>query len=151
MTTPYELARDRADRQIDISVEQEISQLARNVERKGNGATASAADSEPVHPALIACQKAAEMVRNVHERHTAEGETMAQHLEQIGKSFMEMCQDAANQIREQRILPKEMAAKIADELLGIGQQEAERQSAVAHGLRSARDALVGIEQHNKKG
>src|SRR5262252_2070716 len=87
-------------------LEQEIAQLARDIDRM----PAPKDEAKPKHPALIACEKAAEMVRSVHERHAAEGETLAQHLEQIGETFSQMCKEAANQVRQQRILPGEMAA-----------------------------------------
>jgi len=124
------------------SVEEELGQLVRTIERT----------NEPdanQHPALIACQKAAEMVRGVHERHAAEGETLAQHLEQIGEQFMQMCKQAADQVRQQRILPQEMATKMADDLVRVGQLEASRQARVAHGLTAARDAILGIDERDQ--
>jgi len=121
--------------------EEEIGALARSVDR--------AHPDEKEHPALIACRKAADMVRGVHERHAAEGETLAKHLEQIGETFMEMCKEAANQIRQQRILPLEMSNKMADELVEMGRTEAERQARVSQGLTAARDALLGIDGDKK--
>jgi uncharacterized coiled-coil DUF342 family protein len=119
------------------SVEEGIAELARTVERHEV--------DEKQHPALAACKRAADMVRGVHERHSAEGETMAQHLEKIGEEFAAMCKEAADQIRKQRILPAEMADRIAENLLEIGHQEAERQATVARGLTAARDAILGID------
>lgn len=119
------------------SIEEEIGQLARTVERHEL--------DEKEHPALAACKRAADMVRGVHERHAAEGETMALHLEKIGEEFAAMCKDAADQIRKQRILPAEMADRIAENLLEIGQQESQRQATVARGLTTARDAILGID------
>jgi hypothetical protein len=132
---------DIVRRQPQPDLDQELSKLARTVER-----------SEPQtneHPALQACKKAAAMVRGVHERHAAEGETLAMHLEKIGEEFAEMCRQAADQIRKQRILPAEQAAKIADDLVHIGSTEAERQATVARGLTAARDAILGIDQTKK--
>lgn len=94
---------------------------------------------------LEACQKAAEIVRNVHANHEAEGESLAKHLEQIGGTFLKMCQESAKQVRDLRIMPKEMAEKTAEELLSLGQQEEERHDKVTKGLISARDALLGIQ------
>jgi hypothetical protein len=125
------------------SIEEEIGHLARNVERSDT--------AQKEHPALAACKRAADMVRGVHERHQAEGETMAQHLEKIGEEFAAMCKDAANQIRAQRILPSEMADRIAENLLQIGHQEAERQATVARGLTTARDAILSIDGNKVTG
>jgi len=122
--------------------EEELGQLARSVER--------APESEvPEHPAMIACKRAAEMVRGVHERHASEGETFAQHIEHIGETFMKMCKQMADDVRNQRILPEEMSVKMADELIQMGQMEAERQARVSRGLIAARDALLGIDQGAK--
>jgi hypothetical protein len=120
-------------------IEKEIADLARVAEREP-------VPQEVKHPALIACEKAAEMVREVHKSHEAEGETLAQHLEHIGETFASMCKEAANEVRKQRILPGEMASKMADELIEIGNLEFERQTRVARGLTAARDAILGIEQ-----
>jgi|SRR5215831_5332230 len=121
----------------ETAIEEELSKLTRTVERT------SIDESE--HPALAACKKAADMVRNVHKAHAEQGETMAKHLEQIGQTFMDMCKEAADKIREQRILPEEMSNKMADELEHMGKTEAERQTRVKHGLTAARDAIVGID------
>jgi hypothetical protein len=125
------------------SFEDEIGELARSVDRAHPPTTTSE------HPALIACRKAAEMVRGVHERHAAEGETLALHLEQIGETFMQMCKEAAGQIRQQRILPKEMSDKIADDVLRIGEMEAERQAVVSRGLKAASEAILGIDKKDE--
>jgi len=122
-------------------MEEELSEMTKAVERERTELVPAVEE----HPALIACRKAAEMVRKVHERHSAEGETLAQHLEQIGEKFLELCKEAANQIRQQHILPKEMAGKMADELVDIGQKEAKRQAIVSRGLTAARDAILGID------
>src|SRR5262252_5552446 len=118
-------------------IEEELSKLTRSVERTSI--------NESEHPALVACRKAAEMVRNVHKAHSEQSETLAQHILEIGKTFLAMCEEAANKIREQRILPEEMSAKTADELEQMGQLEAERQARVKRGLTAARDAIVGID------
>lgn len=121
------------------NIDREIGELASSVERKGN-------PPKDAHPALVACAKAAEMVRGVHAAHTAEGETLAQHLESIGEAFLQQCKEAAATVREQRVLPAEMAEKMADDLMRIGEMEAQRQAKVASGLTAARDALLGIDQ-----
>jgi len=127
----------------DESLERELNKLTQQVER----GQAVQADE---HPALIACRKAADMVRGVHERHASEGETLAMHIEKIGETFHEMCKEAANQIRSQRVLPQEMANKMADELVEMGRMEAERQGRVSRGLTAARDALLGIDEQKQQ-
>jgi hypothetical protein len=121
-----------------LRFEDEIGELARQAQR---GPVAN----EKEHPALVACRKAAEMVRGLQERHTAEGETLARQLEQIGEDVLQMCKEAATKVREQRILPKEMSDQIADNLEHIGEIETARQTKVAAGLTAARDAIVGID------
>jgi len=119
------------------SVEHELAKLTRGI------------TPEPVnekeHPALAACRKAAEMVRNVHKAHSEQSETLAQHIEHIGETFSGLCKEAAERIRNERILPQEMSNKTADELEEMGKLETERQLRVAHGLRAARDAIIGID------
>jgi hypothetical protein len=120
------------------NIEDEIGDLARSIER-------GPAVPTDEHPALAACRKAAEMVRNVHKAHSEQSETLAQHIEHIGETFLGMCKEAANKIREQRILPEEMSNKTADELELMGKTETERQLRVSSGLKAARDAIVGID------
>lgn len=120
------------------NIEEELGDLTRTIERRP--------ELDPTeHPALAACRKAADMVRKVHEAHAGESETLAKHIEQIGETVLEFCKDAANKIRQQRIMPEEMANKTADELMLMGKEEAERQAKVARGLTAARDAIVGID------
>ena len=121
------------------NLEDEIGDLARTIDR------AHPSLDEKEHPALVACRKAAEMVRNVHKAHSEQSETLAQHIEHIGETFLGLCKEAANKIREQRILPEEMSNKTADELEDMGKTETERQQRVSAGLRAARDAIVGID------
>jgi hypothetical protein len=100
---------------------------------------------ETEHPALIACKKAADMVRSVVKAHSEQGETLAKHIEHIGETFMGLCKEAADRIRAERILPEEMSNKTADELEHMGRTEAKRQARVKHGLTAARDAIIGID------
>ena len=95
---------------------------------------------------MDACDKAAAMVRSVHEMHKAEGETLAQHLEQIGETFMKLCKEAARQVRDVRIMPQEMAESTANDLAELGKREYERFRKVTAGLVEARDALNAIDQ-----
>jgi len=134
----------------DVSLERELGKLARSTEPERGASPEAFAKTERKHPALVACEKAAEMVRGLHQRHEAEGETLAQHLEQIGQDVLDMCKEAAAQVRAQRIMPKEMADKIADDLINIGQTESARQAVVAKGLTAARDAIIGIDQAPKQ-
>jgi len=121
------------------TIEEELSEVTRAIERSGDE------QLEKEHPALAACRRAAEQIRKVHEAHAGESETLAGHIEQIGQTIMDFCKEAANKIRQQRIMPEEMAAKTADELINMGREESLRQARVARGLTAARDAIIGID------
>src|SRR5262245_52437705 len=94
------------------NIEEELATITRTLTRAEDEEP-----SAPAHPALAACRKADDMVRKVHEAHAGESETLAKHIEQIGQTFMEFCKEAADKIRQQRIMPEEMANKTADELM----------------------------------
>jgi len=123
---------------ISRNIEDELAELTSTVERSFDL-------NKQEHPALVACKKAADMVRSVHNAHAEQSETMAKHIEHIGETFMGMCKEFADKIREGRILPEEMSNKTADELEQMGKAETERQLRVSSGLKAARDAIIGID------
>jgi hypothetical protein len=125
------------------NIEDEIRAAVRSIERVDQ-------PGGDEHPALVACKKAADMVRNVVKAHSEQGETLAKHIEHIGETFMGMCKEAADRIRAERIMPEEMSNKTADELEHMGRTEAERQARVKAGLTAARDAIVGIDQERSR-
>jgi hypothetical protein len=123
------------------SVEDELAALTRGF--KGNGA-AKIERTPHANQIVEACKKAAEMVRDVHRTYEAEAETLARHIEGIGANIKQMFDELAKTIREAHVMPREMAAKTAEELLDIGSKEAERHDRVSHGLLGARNAVLEI-------
>jgi hypothetical protein len=128
------------------ALEKDIAQLTRTT-IKGNGAPPP---SSPQRDAMEeACRKAAAMIRDIHTVHASESETLAKHIEGIGKNLNEMCQEMAKQVRDMRAMPKEMAEQTAAELLKIGKQEAERHDRVSSGLLAARTAIKAIDERRE--
>jgi len=123
---------------IPRNIEDELAELTGKVHRSPDL-------NKDEHPALVACKKAADMVRSVHNAHSEQSETMAKHIEHVGETIMGLCKEFADKIREGRILPEEMSNKTADELEEMGKIEMERQLRVSSGLRAARDAIIGID------
>jgi hypothetical protein len=124
-------------------VERDIARLTTSL--KSNGAQPP--PSSPQRDAMEeACKKAAAMIRDIHTVHASESETLAKHIEGIGKNLNDMCLEMAKQIREMRAMPKEMAEQTAADLMKIGKQEAERHDRVSTGLRAARAAIKGIDE-----
>jgi hypothetical protein len=124
---------------IEGAIQKSVADLKRADARTGNSGREAATNL-----VLAACEKAAAMVRGVHETYAAEGETLAQHLETKGKEFMELFAEAAKAVRELRIVPKESAEATANDLVDIGRMEQERHAIVSKGLMDARQALLGI-------
>jgi hypothetical protein len=116
----------------------EIERISSTVKRGNSG------QSSNKNMVLEACGKAADMVRELHKTHEAEGETLAQHLEHIGNTFHDMCKEAARQVRELRIMPKEMAEQTATDLMKLGQDEAKRHETISSALITARNALLSV-------
>jgi hypothetical protein len=130
-----------ADKQVDLEreIEQSVADLKKAAVKSGNSGREAAA-----HAVLAACEKAAAMVRDVHTTYAAEGETLAQHLENKGQEFLTLFQEAAKNVRELRVIPKESAEATANDLLELGKTEQERHAVVSKGLLDAREALLNI-------
>lgn len=126
--------------ELEADINREVTRLSHVAKRGNSGATPT------LNAVLEACKKAAAMIRDIHTTHAAEGETLAKHLEQIGENISAMCREAANQVRELRIMPKEMAESTANDLISIGEMEARRNETVTRGLLAARDAILGINK-----
>lgn len=99
-----------------------------------------------IHALLEACQKASEIVLEVHANYQTEGEALATHLEKIGDTFQKMCREAAQKVRDLRVMPETMANDTSKELLSLGQQEEERHGNMTRGLTTAREALEAIQK-----
>jgi hypothetical protein len=129
---------------IENEIARSVAELKRaDVAKSGNSGQREAA----ANAVLAACEKAVQMIRGVHETYASEGETLAQHLENKGKEYMELFAAAAKAVRELRIVPKEAAEATAKDLLELGRIEQERHAVVAKGLMDARQALLNIGKY----
>jgi hypothetical protein len=109
------------------------------------GSKSNGKDTEPGAAVMTTCASAAEMIRGIHKAHAEQCETTAQHLEKLGESLAQMCQEAAATVRALTVMPQTMADNTAADLLDLGQRAAKRQAQIVEGLMAARKALLAID------
>jgi hypothetical protein len=134
-----------------MTLEDELAQLTKKPDRGGNGSKLPAA----TNAIMEACLRAADIIRAIPNKELETGEEIAKKLEdlgvtfadrlaKIGDEFRDSCRHAAEALRKLRAIPEDNAAETADELVRIGQSEAERHAGVTAGINDIRGALTRI-------
>lgn len=130
---------DKSDAELLRGIEQQVVTVARSPNR-------AVVETK----ILDVFKHAADMIRDVHKLHESQSETLAQHIENIGKDFNDLCKKAAEEVRHLRITPQAHAEKTADELVYLGETEQERHQVILQGMNSIQGTLRTMSDHGNE-